>query len=366
MIHVFVGTIAEYIKVIPLLKQLEERGVPYDLIDTGQHRELLNKLQEELKIRSPDIIVAKRHRFPSLIWGIKWILEVSLQLIFPKRWIQSTVSNNTKSLGLIIGDSISTLFSLFLAKKAGLKVAYIEGGLRSYSYWHPFPEEFIRCYIPKKADIIFAASDIAYFNLIKRTRIRNPVINMKASLNLDTIKISMAYSKKIPLDFGHFILVVIRRWETLVNPFKIKRLIKLILFLASQQIPVVFIVYPHMEVKLKKIKCYDALQAHRNILVLPFMSYEKFIALLSNADCVLTDSGNIQEECYYLGIPCLVLRKCTERMMGLNKNVFIMKFNFHQILSFIKTLKQRDRKVKLPGISPSKIIIDSLKKFGYI
>jgi UDP-N-acetylglucosamine 2-epimerase (non-hydrolysing) len=90
----------------------------------------------------------------------------------------------------------------------------------------------------------------------------------------------------------------------------------------------------------------------------------KFLDLLAGADFAVTDGGSIQEECYSLNVPCLIMRAKTERMEGLGENAILAGFSRERFADFLKALpdlKRRDADDE--GLSPSSLIVDHLQKY---
>ena len=92
------------------------------------------------------------------------------------------------------------------------------------------------------------------------------------------------------------------------------------------------------------------------------MSFSKFINLINASEFVITDGGSNQEECFYLGKPCLLLRKTTERIEGIGKNVVVSNYDEKIVREFLKNYKKYKLKLITNKNSPSKIIVDALEK----
>ena len=94
--------------------------------------------------------------------------------------------------------------------------------------------------------------------------------------------------------------------------------------------------------------------------ILPLLPYIEFVDLIAGAEFIVTDGGSIQEECYYLNKPCMVMRSKTERIEGLGENVQLVEFNLNQIEFFLESYSSFKREELKEDISPSEIIIDNL------
>ena len=164
MIHVFIGTKAQYIKTAPLLWQMDARGVHYRLIDSGQHALLAASFQEELGVRPPDVRLGGDADITSIPQAIGWTLRLAVRLL-SKRRLRAGVFGGMGGVCVVHGDTPSTLISTVMARRAGLTVAHLEAGLRSGRWFHPFPEELIRFLVARRADLLFAPDDRAVHNL---------------------------------------------------------------------------------------------------------------------------------------------------------------------------------------------------------
>ena len=114
---------------------------------------------------------------------------------------------------------------------------------------------------------------------------------------------------------------------------------------------------------LKKNNLYENLEKNPRCVLLPRQGFFEFNQLLREAEFILTDGGSNQEECFYLGIPCLLLRSETERTEGLNANTVISKFNPAIISDFVANYKSHRRKPVSEKFSPSHFIVEQIKGF---
>jgi UDP-N-acetylglucosamine 2-epimerase (non-hydrolysing) len=97
---------------------------------------------------------------------------------------------------------------------------------------------------------------------------------------------------------------------------------------------------------------------------MPLQPYLQFLDLLAGADFAVTDGGSIQEECYSLNVPCLIMRAKTERMEGLGENAVLAGFSRERFTDFLKALPDlKRREADDGGLSPSSLIVDHLQKY---
>lgn len=128
------------------------------------------------------------------------------------------------------------------------------------------------------------------------------------------------------------------------------------------------VLHPATKKQLQKYGYLSLLSQQPNVELLPRLSFTPFINLVNNAQFVVTDGGSNQEECYYLGKACLIMRKTTERSEGLGHNAYLSMYSDQRVRFFSSMYKKYNR----PAIwdtmdrtatitSPSKIIVDTIR-----
>jgi UDP-N-acetylglucosamine 2-epimerase len=360
MIHIFIGTKAQFIKTAPIIRELDKRGIAYNLIDSGQHAEISHKLINLFDLRPPDVYLRQsRQDIVSFKQASGWFLKWVLKAVFQPKWIRRHLFKDQRGVCLIHGDTLSTLLSLLLAKRAGLKVAHIEAGLRSYSLWHPFPEELIRLITMYLADILFAPSKWAYENLV-RMKIKGKIFNAGENTIVDTVDYALAQKAKIQIPAEDYVLVTSHRLETIYSSKRVRLLIELLLKIADEY-SVLFVLHQPTRKQLQRFSLLAELADNPRIQLLPLQDYFDFLHLLKGCKFLITDGGSIQEESYYLNIPCLVMRKKTERPDGLGENVCLAEFDPQKINYFWHNYTLFKRKTQ-PEVetSPSRLIVDTI------
>jgi UDP-N-acetylglucosamine 2-epimerase (non-hydrolysing) len=155
-------------------------------------------------------------------------------------------------------------------------------------------------------------------------------------------------------------MFVLHRQENLFNEDLVRALVEKIIQ-QSKKTHCVFILHHLTELALSRIGLLATLQKVPTITTVRRLPYIEFMQLLSTADYVVTDGGSNQEECYYLGKPCLILRKVTERTEGLGHNVLLSKLDLRIIESFLSDSSQYMKSVIHPSDSPSQIIVRQLE-----
>jgi UDP-N-acetylglucosamine 2-epimerase (non-hydrolysing) len=210
---------------------------------------------------------------------------------------------------IVPGDVNSTLAATLTAAKMQIPVAHIEAGLRSFD--RTMPEELNRIVTDQLSDHLFIHSPEANDNLhaegIPAERIHlvgNTMIDTLVALE-DRFRATGA-AARLGIEPGQFVLVTLHR-PALVDGPLLPQAIEQLAGLA-REMPVVFPVHPRTQAMM------EAVQAeHPGLLLCEPLGYIDFLSLLADAGAVLTDSGGIQEETTYLGIPCFTLRDNTER-----------------------------------------------------
>ena len=157
VIHVFIGTKAQYVKMAPLLQRMDKTGVEYRLIDSGQHADLTVSLRDELGLRDPEVLLGGNCDVVSVSQALLWSLGIAKHFILKPR-LRQHIFGGESGVCIVHGDTPTTLLSTLLAWRAGLAVAHVEAGLRTYRWFQPFPEEIIRVIVGRIADVLFAPS----------------------------------------------------------------------------------------------------------------------------------------------------------------------------------------------------------------
>lgn len=359
MIHIFVGTKAQLIKMMPIVKALDRKGIVYNFINTGQHAALTNDLLKQFDLRQPDVFMRQNQtNINSLLQAVAWTMLHFIQLMFNHKRSCKKIFKDKNGVCLIHGDTLSTLISLFYAKRCGHFVAHIEAGLRSFNLFDPFPEEIIRLITMHFSDILFAPSDWAYNNLLKMGYHRK-AINVGANTGMESVFFVLNKTRKQCLQQKPYVIVTIHRVETIYSPSRLMMVAAIIERIARNR-RVLFILHEPTRQQLERLDLLLKIKQLYSVEILPIQPYVTFINLISEAEYIVTDGGSIQEECYYLNKPCMVLRSNTERIEGLGENIFHAQFDKSQINRFFDILPTLKRKKINDELSPSGIIIEHL------
>ncbi len=364
MIHIFIGTKAQFIKMAPVMMELNRRGMTYHLIETGQHAALTAELTCQFDLREADThLRSDSTNIATLgqaaLWTVKTLLHV---LSSPASLTGQIFRGENRGICLIHGDTLTTLFSLLYARRCGIPVAHVEAGLRSYHILDPFPEELIRLAAMRYSDILFAPSDWAMENLA-RMGYGVKSIHVGGNTVIDTIRFARSRQNETGRPGEPYAVVTIHRVETLFSSSRMGMIVTLLEEITRRR-RVLFVLHDPTVRQLDRFNLLGRLRHNGRIDMMPLQPYLKFLDLLAGADFAVTDGGSIQEECYSLNVPCLIMRTKTERMEGLGENAVLAGFSRERFEEFLKTfpgLKRRE--ADNGGLSPSSLIVDHLQKY---
>ena len=360
-ISLFLGTKAQFIKMIPVAWELEARGLPYRLINTGQHESISSDLRKQYGIRDPDHSLGdKRSDVNTLGRGMVWLGSNLARYAVRGRRTRRLLFGDVDGVVLVHGDTASTLLTTLIAKRAGQKVMHIEAGLRSWRLLNPFPEELVRILVMRMADYLIAPSSQAYGNL-SVMGLAGHSWPVGGNTGMDIVGADL---KRGP---GHsdgdrqpYCVATIHRMETLYNRSRLKTVVDAILK-ARETLPVVFIQHGPTARRLVAYKLLEKLERAR-VRQTGLIDHAGFVRLLNGAEFVLTDGGSVQEEASYLGVPCLLMRMATERPDGLGENVVLSEMIAERIEAFIANYQQyRRTPVDFEKVRPSTEIVDILE-----
>jgi len=299
------GARPNFMKIAPIIHAMDKAiknnaSLSYSLVHTGQHYDEKMSLSffKELNIPEPAINLESGS-------GTQAEQTAAIMTRFEKY-----LEKQPADLVLVVGDVTSTLACSIVAKKANIKVAHVEGGIRSRDM--TMPEEINRMVTDSITDYFFTTSEFANNNLmaegVDRSRIffvGNTMIDTLL-LNIGRIK-QPAFFPEQKFEKGNYMVLTLHRPSNVDDPAKLLAYLdELDKNRGTHRI--IFPVHP----RTKKILD-DTGKKWEGIFITEPQSYLHFIYLVKNAAGVITDSGGITEETTVLGIPCLTLRDTTER-----------------------------------------------------
>jgi UDP-N-acetylglucosamine 2-epimerase (non-hydrolysing) len=297
-----VGTRPNFVKTAPVIGALRARlpDARHAIVHTGQHYDRLMSeiFLEELGVPAPD-----------------HMLEVgsgshAAQTARTMERLEPVLREESPDLVIVPGDVNSTLAAALTAVKMGIPVAHIESGLRSFDL--TMPEEVNRIVADRFASLLFLHSDEAIENL-RAEGIPDERMHFVGNTMIDTLVTledrfrATGMAARLGVEPGSFVLVTLHRPALVDGPLLAETVAQL--GALAREMPVVFPVHPRTR---KMMESAGAAEAPGLSLIEP-LGYLDFLSLLADAGAVLTDSGGIQEETTYLGIPCFTLRDNTER-----------------------------------------------------
>ncbi len=359
MIHIILGTRAQLIKMAPIMKELQDRGIKYNFIFMAQHKETMYSMLDMFGLKRPDFVIGDLDKdITSVETMIKWSIKSLIYGIFNQEKI---FRGDENGIVLIHGDAPPAFLGALMAKSAGLKVGQVESGLRSFSLLNPFPEEITRILTFPLVDYYFCQDNVSIKNVKKYNGIK---VNTKFNTLIDSLRLAIRNEKKIKVNVPKekYCVVTIHRFENISNKERFEEIIKIIED-TSKKLKVLFILHPPTKAKLEKYNLIDRLKKNKNIELRPRYDYFEFIKIMNKSEFIISDGGSNQEECFYLGKPCLLLRNETERKEGLGKNAVLSKFNSKLIDNFLNNYKRYKIPSTKDTMSPTTIIINKIRKF---
>jgi len=306
VVHLIAAARPNFMKVAPLYHELAKadwcRPV---LVHTGQHYDanMSDAFFEDLGMPKPDYhlgVGSGSHAEQTA--GVMVAYEKILMETRPD-WI------------VVVGDVNSTIACTLAAKKLCLNVAHLEAGLRSGD--RTMPEEINRIVTDSIADVLWTPSEDGDGNLLREgvapdriVRVGNIMID---SYELMRGRIERAGTRRaLNLPAGGYGVVTLHRPSNVDRRETLSLLVDTLVGVADS-LPLAFAMHPRTRKNLEKFCLLERLTVSGRVVVTEPMSYIRFVSLVSEAKLVITDSGGIQEETTYLGIPCLTLRDTTER-----------------------------------------------------
>jgi UDP-N-acetylglucosamine 2-epimerase (non-hydrolysing) len=358
MIHILIGTKAQLIKMAPVMREMQLRGIEYNFVFSGQHNETIKDIRTNFGVKEPDFLLYSGKDITSIPQILFWFCKV-----LGKGFFQKSRMFRKDHTGIILnhGDTFSALLGSLLGKIGGLKTGHIESGLRSFKLFHPFPEEITRLLVFKLTDYFYCPGEWAVENV---RSYKGEVINTRENTLYDALGLSASFAEPVDCPVTPFAIATLHRYENVFNRVQLTRLVEIIERIAVR-IRVLFIMHPPTQKNLLKHGLYERLAGNIMIELRPRYDYFRFISLLKKAEFVISDGGSNQEECFYLGKPCLLLRYATERKEGLEKNVVLSCFDDKLINDFVENYSRYKIEPYHVTTGPSKLIVDSLIENGF-
>lgn len=295
-----VGARPQFIKAAPVCRALRAAHEEI-LVHSGQHYDyaMSDVFFEELGIPKPDFNLAVGSGPHGKQTGDMLGLLESLFL------------EQQPDVVLVYGDTNTTLAAGLAAAKANIPVAHVEAGLRSYN--RSMPEELNRVVVDHLSEVLLCPTTTAVDNLAEEGIVRG--VHLVGDVMLDTARFFSehcdrdAVLARFALEPDSYYLATVHRASNSDSP---KHLGSIISAFERLDRPVVWAIHPRTRKNIDEFGLADRLAAAADVRAVPPVSYIDMIALLGGAKALLTDSGGMQKEAYFLGIPCVTLREETE------------------------------------------------------
>jgi UDP-N-acetylglucosamine 2-epimerase (non-hydrolysing) len=301
-VYLIAGARPNFIKLAPLVWVLNSRQeVPFQIVHTGQHYDhaMSQTFFEVLNIPEPDI---------NLEVGSG---EQNIQTARILERFDNLLQEKPPSAVVVFGDVNSTLACTLAAAKRLIPVVHVEAGLRSFD--RTMPEEINRLVTDALSELLLVSENSGIVHL-KQEGIPDKKVRLVGNIMIDSLRQMQpkTLERKTPIRLGvepgQYALLTMHRPSNVDEPGTLLRL--LILFEdLSRKLPIVFPVHPRTKKKIESL----GYTARGNFRMVEPVDYLDSLCLQKQAKLVLTDSGGIQEETSCLGIPCLTLRRNTER-----------------------------------------------------
>ena len=284
-----VGNRPQFVKSAPLSVALRGRGIDEVLLHTGQHydRELSEIFFEELDLPEPDVRLD--------------LHTADVDAMTPR--IADAVRQAQPDVVLVYGDTHSTLAGAHAAVEAGVPLAHVEAGLRSGDL--SMPEERNRIEVDRLAAVLFAPDERSR-DVLAAERVPGRV-EVVGDVMADATRLFAPLARSafpVPHPPGSYVVATIHRQANVEQP----RLERIVDGLNRIEEMVVFPVHPRTRARMQE----ERLTLGDHVRLIESLGYLEFASLASQARVVVTDSGGLQKEAYWYGVPCVTVRPSTE------------------------------------------------------
>lgn len=306
IVHLIAAARPNFMKVAPVWHELSAADwCKPMLIHTGQHYDtnMSDSFFSDLRLPEPDFHLGVGS-------GTHAEQTANVMVAYEK-----ILTDTPPDCTIVVGDVNSTLACTLAAKKLCLPVAHLEAGLRSGD--RTMPEEINRIVTDSISDVLWTPSKDADENL-RREGVSSEKISCIGNIMIDSFELlrdrieDEAAPASYSLEEGKYGVVTLHRPSNVDDEETLRNLVETLINL-SGQLTLIFAIHPRTRKNLEQFNLLRSLESAANIQTTEPLSYVRFMSLVCKAGLVITDSGGIQEETTYLGIPCLTLRDSTER-----------------------------------------------------
>jgi UDP-N-acetylglucosamine 2-epimerase (non-hydrolysing) len=293
-----VGARPNFIKIAPFIKELRKyKNLKLTLVHTGQHYdfEMSQLFFNDLNIPKPDY---------NLSVGSG---SFAFQMSEITKKMETIILKEKPDLVVVAGDVNSTLAGALVARTSKILVAHIEAGLRSFD--NRMIEEMNRILTDRISDFLFVTEPSAKENLLKEG-ISNKRIFFVGNIMIDSLKAVESSIK--PPKYDNYVVLTLHRSENVDNKKNLKEILEAIIEI-QEKIEIVWPIHPRTSLRIKEFGLEYIVKNMKNIRKVSPLGYIDMLSLNKNAKFIMTDSGGIQEEATFFGVPCLTIRDNTER-----------------------------------------------------
>ena len=305
-IHLIAAARPNFMKIAPIYHALSgEKWCKTSIVHTGQHYDpnMSDAFFRDLRLPDPHFHLEVGSGSHAEQTGGVMIAYEKVAVAQKPDWI------------IVVGDVNSTAACAMVGAKLLIPVVHLEAGLRSRD--RRMPEEINRLVTDSIADVLWTPSADADENLLAEG-VAKERIDLIGNIMIDSYEMqrenieAAATTRTLGLTKGQFGVVTLHRPSNVDTRDALGGLVNTLLEL-SRSLPLVFAVHPRTRRRLQEFGLEASLLAAPGMKVVDPLGYIEFMNLVSNAAAVITDSGGVQEETTYLGIPCFTLRENTER-----------------------------------------------------
>jgi UDP-N-acetylglucosamine 2-epimerase (non-hydrolysing) len=309
------GARPNFMKLAPLWYEAQRLGgeVAFTLVHTGQHTDELmsSSFLRDLGLPTPRAALGLTSTSPAAQIG-EMISKLAV-----------VVQDDRPDVMVVVGDVNSTAAAAIAGNKSGIRVAHVEAGLRSFD--RSMPEEINRLIVDQIADVLLASEPEAIENL-RREGIATDRCHLVGNLMIDCLCSQWNQIESVSIDDlldrrsldctsmhgADFGVMTLHRPSNVDSQEGLLEVLQICRQLADR-IPMFWPVHPRTMRRLEEFRLLDSFQSIERLWMTTPLTYHRFIKLLNHSTLVLTDSGGIQEETTYLGVPCITMRENTER-----------------------------------------------------
>ncbi|WP_111682120.1 non-hydrolyzing UDP-N-acetylglucosamine 2-epimerase [Winogradskyella tangerina] len=304
-ITIIAGARPNFMKIAPIIHAIDaakSKGerLDYRLVHTGQHydKNMSGSFFEQLNIPEPHVNL-------ECSGGTQAEQTAAILIHFERELLA-----NPADLVLVVGDVTSTMACALVAQKLHIKVAHVEGGIRSHDW--SMPEEINRLVTDSITDYFFTTSELANSNLLKEGKAEDQIFYVGNTM-IDTLLKQRANFKQpsiwsqLDLRPKEYIVMTLHRPANVDEESQLKAMIDEIIH-HTRELPLIFPVHPRTAKILERLEI-----THPRLHTIAPLGYLEFNYLVEKARAVITDSGGITEEASILNVPCMTMRDNTER-----------------------------------------------------